>query len=187
MIQLFSINFINSLQLNDIWNLSFNQFQVGLSYLFQRWHGSQSSCEIFVYSSIICTGSLLWHHAIISIHRLLVVVHKQKNVFLGLSSNIYMFISLLLTRLIPTIITFPSLFKSNVTVYSTRALRCLLAPQVSAIQNLLIVVFNMLIPSIIIFCCFIRIYRCVSKGTKKNYNQCNSFHTQKCKLKSFNC
>lgn len=164
--------------MNDIWNLSFNQFQVGLSYIFQRWHSSYSLCEIFVYSSIICTGSLLWHHAIISIHRVLVVVHKQKNVFLGLSSNIYMIISLFLTRFIPLVITFPSLIKSNVTVYSPRALRCLLAPQVSGMQNLLIVVFNMLIPCLIILCCFISIYRCVSKGSI-NHSQCNILFKKK--------
>lgn len=61
--------FIVSLQLNDLFNICFNQFLVGLAYLFMKWYGPYIICEIFVYTSIICTGTLLWHHALIAIHR----------------------------------------------------------------------------------------------------------------------
>lgn len=61
--------FIVSLQLNDLFNIGFNQSLVGLSYLLMKWHGPYIICEIFVYTSIICTGTLLWHHALIAIHR----------------------------------------------------------------------------------------------------------------------
>lgn len=153
----------NSLQINDLWNLCFNQLQVGLAYTFQGWLTSWS-CEPFVYSSIICTGSLLWHHALISIHRFLVVVRKRKNSFCGMSPRCYMTVSLILARLIPTIVCMPALFHGQMTQYSPIALRCLLAPSISSFQNLLIVLFNMFIPCTIVVYCFIRIYRCVSKG-----------------------
>jgi hypothetical protein len=68
--------FIVSLQLNDLFNIGFNQFLVGLSYLFMKWHGPYIICEMFVYTSIICTGTLLWHHALIAIHRS--VIFKER-------------------------------------------------------------------------------------------------------------
>ncbi len=151
------------MQINDIWNLCFNQLQVGLAYTFQRWI-TPWSCEPFVYSSIICTGSLLWHHALISIHRYLVVVRKQKNSFIGMSPKCYITLLLILTRLIPTLVCLPSLLNGNMTVYSPTALRCLLAPSISGFQNLLIVIFNMFVPCIIVLYCFIGIYRCVRKS-----------------------
>lgn len=61
--------FIVSLQLNDLFNIGFNQFLVGLGYLFMKWHVPYIVCEMVVYTSIICTGTLLWHHALIAIHR----------------------------------------------------------------------------------------------------------------------
>ena len=57
--------FIVSCQLNDIFNIGFNQFLVGLSYTFMSWQGPYLICEFFVYTSIISTGSLLWHHSLI--------------------------------------------------------------------------------------------------------------------------
>jgi len=58
--------FIVSLQINDLINIGFNCLLVGLGYTFMKWQGPFILCEIFVYTSIICTGSLLWHHALIS-------------------------------------------------------------------------------------------------------------------------
>lgn len=58
--------FIVSLQINDLINIGFNCLLVGLGYTFMEWQGPFILCEIFVYTSIICTGSLLWHHALIS-------------------------------------------------------------------------------------------------------------------------
>nr|QVK45725.1 G protein-coupled receptor [Proales similis] len=161
--------FIVSLQLNDIFNIGFNQFLVGLSYSFMEWQGTQL-CEVFVYTSIICTGSLLWHHGLISIHRFLVVVCNQHVSYMRMSPKVYCVLSLVLARLIPIAVCLPALINRNMTVYSRAALRCLLAPEVGRMQNLLIVLFNILIPSLIVCFCFAQIFarvHTVSRNVRK--------------------
>ena len=158
--------FIVSLQLNDIWNMCFNQFLVGLSYAFQNWFGPFLICEVCVYSSIICTGCLLWHHALISIHRYLVVVLNQTVSYMNMSPKVYTNLNLIIARVIPIGVCLPALIDRNMVVYNKKALRCLLAPNISRLQNLLIVVFNMLLPCAIIIACFIRIFSYVSTASK---------------------
>lgn len=164
--------FIVSLQLNDIFNIGFNQFLVGLSYLFMKWHGPYLICEVFVYTSIICTGSLLWHHALISIHRYLVVVCNFNITYFKATPKFYVLISIIIARLIPTIVCIPALVNRNMTVYSPAALRCLLAPNVSGFQNLLIVLVNMLLPCLIVIFCFAHIFirvHTVSRNIRKAF------------------
>lgn len=150
--------FIVSLQLNDIFNIGFNQFLVGLSYAFMKWHGPYLLCEIFVYTSIISTGSLLWHHALISIYRYLVVVCNFNVNHYGISPKVYITLSVVVARLIPTLVCIPAFRSRHMTEYSRIALRCMLAPNVSGFQNLLIVLINMLVPCLIVIVCFIYIF-----------------------------
>lgn len=168
--------FIVSLQLNDMFNIGFNQFFVGLSYAFMKWTGPKIVCDLVVYSSIISTGTLLWHHALIAIHRYLVVVCNQTNSYMGLSPNVYLTISFILARLIPILVCVPS-FLSYMIKYSKSSFRCMLAEDKSRFQNLLIVIVNMLIPCLIVLICFIRIYlrvRQASKNLLKNASQARS-------------
>jgi hypothetical protein len=162
--------FIVSCQLNDIFNIGFNQFLVGLAYTWHGWHGPYIICEFFVYTSIISTGSLLWHHALISIHRYLIIVCNLNIRHLNMSPKSYVVAALVLARLIPTLVCIPALMKRNMTVYSHAALRCMLAPGVSGTQNLLIVVINMLLPCLIIIFCFASIFtrvHSVSRNIRK--------------------
>ena len=113
--------FIVSLQLNDIFNICFNCIPVALSYTFMKWHGPYILCEIFVYTSIISTGSLLWHHAIISMHRYIVVVHNQnQNMYcVKMSPKLSIAFSLIISRLIPVIVCAPALYSRTLTVYNS--------------------------------------------------------------------
>lgn len=157
--------FIVSLQINDIFNIGFNQFFVGLAYAYMKWTGPLYICDIVVYTSIICTGSLLWHHALIAIHRYLVVVCNQTTYYMGMSPKVYVILSLIIARLIPSLVCSPAFLK-KMTEYSPSALRCMLAPKISAFQNLLIVVILMLIPCIIVVFCFLRIFTRVHNVSK---------------------
>ncbi|RNA27148.1 trapped in endoderm-1-like [Brachionus plicatilis] len=168
--------FIVSLQLNDIFNIGFNQFLVGLSYVFMKWHGPYLLCEIFVYTSIISTGSLLWHHALISIYRYLVVVCNFNVNHYGISPKVYIILSIVVARLIPVLVCMPAFKSRHMTEYSSIALRCMLAPNVSAFQNLLIVLINMLIPCLIVIVCFVYIFakvRNVSKNVRNPHKSKN--------------
>ena len=180
--------FIVSLQLNDIFNICFNQILVGLSFTFMKWFGPSIICELFVYTTIICTGSLLWHHALISIHRYLVVVCNQTTSYMGMSPKLYVFISLIIARLIPTLVCAPALINRNMTEYSKAALRCMLAPKTAVLQNLLILVINMAMPVIIIIFCFARIFarvHTVSKNINRSKNDKKlSMTTENSKLTS---
>lgn len=158
--------FIVSLQLNDLFNICFNQFLVGLSYVYIKWYKYEIMCEIFVYTSIICTGSLLWHHSLISIHRYLVVVRNQSNSFLMMSPKFYCFVSLVLARLIPILVTLPALLDRHMTVYVGKTLRCMLNKSATN-QNKLIFIFNIILPCLIIMICFARIFSRVREVSKR--------------------
>lgn len=172
--------FIVSLQLNDIFNICFNQILVGLSYLYIEWYRNVYICEMFVYSSIICCGSLLWHHALISIHRYLVVVRNQTTSYLNMSPKCYVFLSLLLARLIPIMVLIPALLNRNMTVYVSKTLRCMLGNK-SVNQNKLIFLLNIVVPCLIVVICFVRIFtkvrqvsRRINKQKKKTKHRTNS-------------
>ena len=179
--------FIASLQINDLFNISFNQLFVGLAYAYMEWTGPMIVCEIVVYTSMIITSVQLWHHALIAIHRYLVVVCNQSITYMGMSPKIYVLSSLIIARLIPTLVCWPA-FTTKMIEYSPSALRCILAPKISKFQNLLIVIINMLIPCCIVTFCFLRIFTRVhsvsktiqkskktasmcSTDTKRSYNQ----------------
>jgi hypothetical protein len=165
--------FIVSMQLNDIFNIGFNQFFVGLAYAHMGWSGSMFICDVVVYTSILCTGTLLWHHALIAIHRYLVVVCNQTTSYMGMSARLYVILSLIVARLIPLLVCTPALLK-KMTTYSQSALRCMLAPKISGFQNLLILVVNTFLPCFIVVYCFIRIFmrvHTVSRNIKANKSQ----------------
>ena len=175
--------FIVSLQINDIFNIGFNQFFVGLTYAYMEWKGPMVVCEIVVYTSIIITSVQLWHHALIAIHRYLVVVCNQTIYYMGMSPKVYVLSSLIIARLIPTLVCYPA-FTKKMIEYSPSALRCILAPKISGFQNLLIVIINMLIPCIIVTFCFLRIFarvHTVSKNIRKttSINSCNNSQKKK--------
>ena len=90
-----------------------------------KWQGSFELCEIFVYTSIISTGCLLWHHAIISMHRYIVVVFNQRqNVYsnMDMKQKVSIAISLIIPRLIPIAVCTPALYSRNLTVYNSVSL-----------------------------------------------------------------
>ena len=70
--------FIASLQINDLFNIGFNQLFVGLAYAYMEWKGPIIVCEIVVYTSIIITGVQLWHHALIAINVFSIIEEKIK-------------------------------------------------------------------------------------------------------------
>ena len=156
--------FIVSLQLNDIINIGFNCSLVAFSYAFREWVGPYFACEIFVYTSIICTGCTLWHHAFISLNQYFFVVlskniqKKSVPITADKPRRNYAIFSLISSRLIPTLVCVPALINTNTTVYSHSALRCLLAPNKSHTQSLLILVVNILVPWVIITFCFSGIF-----------------------------
>lgn len=84
----------------------------------------------------------------------------------------YALFSIIIARLIPTLVCAPALYSRNMTVYSPAALRCMLAPGVSALQNLLIVLINMFLPCLIVLFCFAAIFARV-RSVSKNVQMAN--------------
>lgn len=184
--------FIVSLQLNDIINICFTQFLVGLSYNYIEWYRNSLLCELFVYTSIICTGALLWHHALISIHRFLVVVRNQTTSYLSMSPKVYAILSLLLARLIPTLTLLPALISRNMTTYVAKTLRCMLGNN-SVNQNKIIFLINIVLPCLIVVVCFVRIFtkvrdvsRRLNKTKKKKKSKSESIVSQITNTKTSN-
>ena len=152
--------FIVSLQLNDLVNIGFNCTLVAFAYALRSWPGPFALCELFVYTSIICTGCTLWHHALVSVNQYVFVVHNKKssNAAMSKPRRNYLLFSLIASRVIPTLVCLPALVNVETTVYSATALRCLLAPNKSQAQSVLILVVNILVPWLIITFCFSGIF-----------------------------
>ncbi|CAF0809238.1 unnamed protein product [Rotaria sordida] len=149
----YTINiFIVSLQFNDLLNIGFNQFFVGLSYVNRGWLGGPVVCKLVVYFSTICMGCLLWHHCLIAIHRLIVVVYP--NLLRRMSIKTYIIVSLVITRILPILCCIPSFLTDSI-AYSPKALRCSIRNKLQIYINITILI---LLPNVIIIFCFVGIF-----------------------------
>ena len=97
-------------------------------------------------------GCLLWHHCLIAIHRLIVVVYS--NLLRRMSVKIYVIVSLVVTRILPIICCIPS-FVTKEIKYSYRALRCSIHNELQIGINVTILI---ILPNVIIIFCFIGIF-----------------------------
>jgi hypothetical protein len=140
------------LQFNDLLNIGFNQFFVGLSYANHGWLGGPLICKLVVYFSTVCMGCLLWHHCLIAIHRLIVVVYP--NFLRRMSVKTYVIVSLVITRILPILCCIPS-FITNSIGHSSLALRCSIHNKLQIFINLTILIA---LPNIIIIFCFVGIF-----------------------------
>ncbi|CAF1236684.1 unnamed protein product [Adineta ricciae] len=144
--------FIVSLQFNDLLNIGFNQFFVGLSYANHHWVGGPLICKLVVYFSTVCMGCLLWHHCLIAIHRLIVVVYPS--LLRRMSVKTYVIVSLVITRVLPILCCIPS-FATYSIEYSPQALRCSIRNKVQIFINLTVLI---ILPNVIIIFCFLGIF-----------------------------
>ncbi|CAF1479890.1 unnamed protein product [Didymodactylos carnosus] len=151
--------FIVSLQVNDLMNIGFNQFFVGLSYANRGWLGGRILCDLVVYFSGVCMGCLLWHHCLIAIHRYIAVVYH--NLLRKISLKTYATVSLIITRLIPIAACIPS-FRRYTISYSPQILRCQFIGRLQIIINVFILI---LLPASIIIFCFLGIFIYVARAT----------------------
>jgi hypothetical protein len=104
-------------------------------------------------------GCLLWHHCLIAIHRLIVVVYP--NLLRRLSVKTYVTVSLIITRILPIICCIPS-FITNAIAYSPQALRCSIRNKLQIFINLTVLI---LLPNVIIIFCFVGIFVHVFRAT----------------------
>lgn len=107
-------------------------------------------------------GCLLWHHCLIAIHRLIVVVYP--NLLRRMSVKTYVIISLVITRVLPIVCCIPSFLPHSI-AYSTRALRCSIKNKYQIFINLIILIA---LPNIIIIFCFLGIFLHVYHASFKN-------------------
>lgn len=167
--------FIVSLQFNDLLNIGFNQFLVGLSYANRGWLGGSLVCKLVVYCSTICMGCLLWHHCLIAIHRLIVVVYPS--LLRRMSVKTYVIVSLVVTRILPIICCIPS-FATNLIALSPQALRCSIQNKLQIFINITILI---LLPNVIIIICFVGIFVNVLRAThatgRTNTNTVSTSHS----------
>ncbi|CAF0924227.1 unnamed protein product [Adineta ricciae] len=167
--------FIVSLQFNDLLNIGFNQLFVGLSYANRHWVGGPLICKLVVYCSTICMGCLLWHHCLIAIHRLMVVVYP--NLLRRMSVKAYIIVSLVITRVLPILCCIPSFLTKSI-AYSDRALRCSSRNKIQIYLNISVLI---LLPNVIIIICFVGIFVHVLSATnttvRTNTNTVSTSHS----------
>ncbi|CAF1073203.1 unnamed protein product [Rotaria magnacalcarata] len=167
--------FIVSLQFNDLLNIGFNQFFVGLSYANRGWLGGCIICKLVTYFSTICMGCLLWHHCLIAIHRLIVVVYPS--LLRRMSIRTYIIVSLVITRILPILCCIPSFLTDSI-AYSSQALRCSMYNKFQIYINITILI---LLPNVIIIFCFVGIFFHVLRAThvsgRRNNTRVSTSHS----------
>jgi hypothetical protein len=104
-------------------------------------------------------GCLLWHHCLIAIHRLIVVVYP--NLLRRMSVKAYVIVSLVITRILPILCCIPSFLTYSI-AYSPQALRCSIRNKLQILINVTILI---LLPNVIIIFCFVGIFVHVLRAT----------------------
>jgi cbb3-type cytochrome oxidase subunit 3 len=107
-------------------------------------------------------GCLLWHHCLIAIHRLIVVVYP--NLLRRMSVKTYVIVSLVITRILPILCCIPSFITYSIG-YSIQALRCSIRDKLQIYINLTILIA---LPNVIIIFCFVGIFFHVYRASYKN-------------------
>lgn len=141
---------ILSMQLNDIFGAILNTIIQAVPY--QLWNTSSIQCESFVLMSIICMGCTVWHYVIITTHQYLRVIHGAKKMKLLLITFV------ICSRIIPMIVSVPSLIHLKSSNYTQSLFECSLAMRSKLIQSVLILIVNVLVPLIVVTYCSVRIF-----------------------------
>ena len=120
-------------------------------------------------------GCLLWHHCLIAIHRLIVVVYPT--LLRRMSVKTYVTVSLVITRILPILCCIPSFLTDSI-AYSPQAFRCSIRNKLQIFFNLTILI---LLPNIIIIFCFVGIFVNVLRAThatgRTNTNTVSASHS----------
>lgn len=120
-------------------------------------------------------GCLLWHHCLIAIHRLIVVVYP--NFLRRMSVKTYVIVALVVTRILPIGCCIPS-FVTNSISYSDQALRCSIRNKLQIFINLTVLI---LLPNVIIIICFLgiffHVYRASYTSGRRNTNTVSASHS----------
>ncbi|KAI3384042.1 hypothetical protein SNEBB_004116 [Seison nebaliae] len=139
---------------------------VAMSYINRRWIFGITLCRLNVILSLFFTGVTLYHHLLIAIHRLLLVIQPTGRMWLHNNFLKYQYVVLILTRLIPIIYCSPSIFTFSKSIsYSIVQMRCLTT---SDLQAMMFVIGILLIPCLLCLISFIIIYLYVRKSTIKS-------------------
>jgi hypothetical protein len=141
---------ILSMQLNDIFGAILNTIIQAVPY--KLWNTSSIQCESFVLLNIIFMGCTVWHYVIISTHQYLRVIHGAKK----LKSLLISFV--ICSRIIPMIVSVPSLIHLKSSNYTQSLFECSLAIRSKLIQSILILIVNALVPLILVTYCSVRIF-----------------------------
>lgn len=146
--------FIVSLCINDILNLSINNMIVLVSYFMMKWTMGLAICEMVMHFTVLLMGSSLWHTALISIHRLIVVCFNS--FYKKISKKAYTIFVLSFARIVPLLFMInPHLGKMS--QFQPKLIRCLARKEFSLYTMLVSVTLQML-PSIILIACYIAIF-----------------------------
>ncbi|CAD5121842.1 unnamed protein product [Dimorphilus gyrociliatus] len=155
--------FIASLALNDLLTLCLVVVLIVQSYVMRSWVAGDVLCKLNPEFTIAFVGCSLWHTALIGIHRYIVVVHNT--VYKRMSKKSYVAFVLIAARLIPFAAALPGIdLKSS--VYVAKLLRCILKPT-SFGRIVSVTVVQVLIPCIVVVCCYIAIFISVVKVSKR--------------------
>lgn len=120
-------------------------------------------------------GCLLWHHCLIAIHRLIVVVYP--NLLRRMSVKTYVIVSLVITRVLPIACCIPSFITDSIG-YSSQVLRCSIRNKLQIFINIIVLI---LLPNVIIIICFVGIFVNVLRAThatgRTNTNTVSTSHS----------
>lgn len=119
-------------------------------------------------------GCLLWHHCLIAIHRLMVVVYP--NLIRRISIKTYAIVGIVVTRLSAIIVCIPTFLTDSIEI-SSSALRCSMKNRLQIVLNLTLLI---LLPNLIIIVCFLGIFFHVRRATnlsgRRNTNALSAAH-----------
>jgi hypothetical protein len=149
--------FLMSLLVDSTLVMSLSGYSVALSYALGNWPGPLFTCQLIECLYGIGYGSILWHYAFISLHRYLFLVYtRYRSSFVASRRRNFIKFYLITARILPLIVSLPKLINFQDIVSNKTEFGCNLVGTQHRTQMILLLVFNTLVPSIVIVFCFIQ-------------------------------
>lgn len=157
--------FVLSLSINDLVNMCVNQGLVTGSYAANAWIFSDLLCHFLPEFNMFLVSSTLLHHALIAVHRYIVVCHDQ--LYRRTPKRLYSIAVIVSTRLVPGVFVARPIFFESTTEFDPKLLRCVTRKSHQS-RIMMATLLTSVLPCLVVLVCFVLIFSFVFRARRRS-------------------
>ena len=157
--------FVLSLSINDLVNMCVNQALVTGSYASNTWLFTDWLCHFLPEFNMFLVSSTLLHHALIAVHRYVVVCHDH--LYRRTPKRLYSIAVIVSTRLVPAVIAARPIFFDATTEFDPKLLRCVTSKSHQA-RIMIATLLTSVLPCLVVLVCFVLIFSFVFRARRRS-------------------